>query len=194
MGSILLILFQFQQPCSYQIEISGIGAKPNIDAGEDIFVLPGTETQLQGSGEWFASLVSKLFFGQCNFLFPIFHSLIQLLTYYSPLRITSGCEYQDIVRVYVEPPLVFYNTITPNNDGKNDFWTIKNIENYPFCKVEIYNKWGQQVYQNVGYGNSQKWDGTNNGKPLSSGTYFYILDNGSDINSEIFKGTINLLR
>ena len=40
--------------------------------------------------------------------------------------------------------------------GKMTFGQLKNIENYPFCKVEIYNKWGQQVYQNVGYGNSQK--------------------------------------
>ena len=179
--------------CSYQIEISGIGAKPSIDAGEDIFVLPGTETQLQGSGNGSPYWYPSFLLDSATSFSPYFTAntttdLLLTITDY------NGCEYQDIVRVYVEPPLVFYNTITPNNDGKNDFWTIKNIENYPFCKVEIYNKWGQQVYQNVGYGNSQKWDGTNNGKPLSSGTYFYILDNGSGINSEIFKGTINLLR
>ena len=60
--------------CSYQIEISGIGAKPNIDAGEDIFVLPGTEIQLQGSGDGSPHWYPSFFFGQCNFLFPIFHS------------------------------------------------------------------------------------------------------------------------
>ena len=179
--------------CSYQIEISGIGAKPNIDAGEDIFAFPGSEIQLQGYGNgspyWFPSLFLDSAASFSPF-FTAFKTTDLLLT----VADSNGCEYQDIVRVYVEPPLVFYNTITPNNDGKNDFWTIKNVENYPFCRVEIYNKWGQQVYQNIGYSNTQKWDGSNNGKPLPSGTYFYVLDNGSQINSEIFKGTINLLR
>ena len=179
--------------CSYQIEISGIGAKPNINAGEDMFVFPGSEIQLQGYGNGTPYWYPSLSLDSATSFSPFFtaNTTTDLL-----LTITdaNGCEYQDIVKVYVEPPLVFYNTITPNNDGKNDFWTVKNIENYPFCRVEIYNKWGQQVYQNIGYSNTQKWDGNINGKPLPSGTYFYIVDNGSKINSEIFKGTISLLR
>ena len=179
--------------CSYQIEISGIGSKPNIDAGDDMFVFPGYEIQLQGSGSGSPFWHPSLFLDSATSFSPFFTAYTTtdlLLTTVD----SNGCEYQDIVRVYVEPPLIFYNTITPNNDGKNDFWTIKNIENYPFCRVEIYNKWGQQVYQNIGYSNTQKWNGSNNGRPLPSGTYFYVLDNGSKINSEIFKGTINLLR
>ena len=179
--------------CSFQIEVSGIGAKPYIDAGIDRFVLPGSEIQIQGVGNGPPFWYPNLFLDSASSFTPVFTANITtdlLLT----LVDSNGCEYQDIVRIYVEPPLVFYNTITPNNDGKNDVWTIKNIENYPFCRVEIYNKWGQQVYQNIGYSNAQKWDGSNNGKPLPSGTYFYVVDNGSEINSEIFKGTINLLR
>tara|TARA_Y100000385_G_scaffold103944_1_gene107540 strand:+ start:94 stop:1131 length:1038 start_codon:yes stop_codon:yes gene_type:complete len=179
--------------CSYQIEISGLGAKPNIDAGDDIFVFPGSKIQLQGSGIGSPFWYPSFFLDSATSFSPFFTATLttELLLTVSD---SNGCEYQDIVKVYVEPPLVFYNTITPNNDGKNDFWTIKNIENYPFCRVEIYNKWGQQVYQNIGYNNTQKWDGSSNGKSLPSGTYFYIVDNGSEINSEIFKGTINLLR
>jgi gliding motility-associated-like protein len=179
--------------CSYQIEISGIGVKPNIDAGEDIFVFPGSEIQLQGSGNGSPYWYPSLFLDSATSYSPFFtaNSTTDLLL---TTIDSNGCEYQDIVRVYVEPPLIFYNTITPNNDGKNDFWTIKNIENYPSCRVEIYNKWGQQVYQNIGYSNSQKWDGSSNGKPLPSGTYFYVVENGSEINSDFFKGIINLLR
>ncbi len=179
--------------CSYQIELSGIGAKPYIDAGEDSFVLPGYDIQLHGQGNGSPFWYPSLFLDSATSFSPVFtanRTTDLLLTTID----SNGCEYQDIVRIYVEPPLVFYNTITPNNDGINDFWTIKNIENYPFCRVEIYNKWGQQVYQNIGYSNTQKWDGSNNGNPLPSGTYFYVLDNGSKINSEVFKGTINLLR
>ena len=116
-------------------------------------------------------MVSKSFLDSPNSFSPFFTANATtdlLLTTVD----SNGCEYHDVVRVYVEPPLVFYNTITPNNDGINDFWTIKNIENYPFCRVEIYNKWGQLVYQSIGYNNRQKWDGTSNGNTLPSGTYF----------------------
>ena len=179
--------------CSFQIEISGKGVKPYIDAGNDSFVLPGSEIQIQGAGNGSPFWYPNLFLDSSNSLTPVFtanNTTDLLLT----LVDSNGCQYQDVVRVYVEPPLVFYNTITPNNDGKNDFWTIKNIENYPFCRVEIYNKWGQQVYQDIGYNNIQRWDGISNGNPLPSGTYFYIVDNGSELNNEIFKGTITLLR
>ena len=179
--------------CSYQIEISGLGVKPHIDAGEDVFVIPGSEIQLQSSGSGSPYWYPNLFLDSANSFTPIFtanNTTDLLLTLSSP----NGCEYQDIVRVFVEPPLFFYNAITPNNDGKNDFWTIENIENYPFCKIEIFNKWGQRVFQNVGYGKTQRWDGTSYGNALPSGTYFYIVDNGSGISGEIFRGTINLLR
>ena len=116
--------------CSYQIEISGIGAKPNIDAGEDIFVLPGTEIQLQGSGDGSPYWYPSLFLDSTTSYSPYFtaNTTTDLLLTTTD---SNGCEYKDIVRVYVEP-LVFYNTITPNNDGKNDFWTIKKYRKLSF--------------------------------------------------------------
>ncbi|WP_295668474.1 gliding motility-associated C-terminal domain-containing protein, partial [uncultured Mucilaginibacter sp.] len=34
------------------------------------------------------------------------------------------------------------NTFTPNNDGVNDFWLLKGIENYPDAMVRIFNRYG----------------------------------------------------
>ncbi|ALI97792.1 gliding motility-associated C-terminal domain-containing protein [Rufibacter tibetensis] len=60
------------------------------------------------------------------------------------------------------------NIITPNADGKNDFFVIKNRgEN---AHLEIYNRWGKLVFKTDRY--QDEWDG----KDLSEGTYFYVFD------------------
>ncbi|GAL64219.1 internalin putative [Algibacter lectus] len=80
--------------------------------------------------------------------------------------------------------LEVYNEFSPNSDGDNDFFLISCIENYPNNKLEVYNRWGNIVYQAKGYSNT--WDGTSNGrvtineaKELPVGTYYYVLDLGN---------------
>ncbi len=78
---------------------------------------------------------------------------------------------------------------SPNNDGINDTWHIKGIENYPQSNVKIFNRFGNMVYEMQGYDNS--WDGhVNVGEGLTilkssreklpDGTYFYLVDVGED--------------
>jgi len=66
------------------------------------------------------------------------------------------------------------NVFTPNGDGVNDRWQIRNLVEYPDCTVDIYNRYGQLVYQSIGYTNP--WDGTSKGKQLPAGTYYYIIN------------------
>lgn len=76
-----------------------------------------------------------------------------------------------------------FNGISPNNDGVNDIFFIKNIDKYPENSLEIYNRSGILVYETKSYGISENWFNgiskgnisINNGKILPSGTYFYIL-------------------
>jgi gliding motility-associated-like protein len=65
------------------------------------------------------------------------------------------------------------NILTPNGDGKNDKWVIKNIDSYPNNEVSIYDRTGRLVYTRRNYNN--EWDATMNGAPLGEGTYYYIL-------------------
>ncbi len=67
------------------------------------------------------------------------------------------------------------NVIAPGS-GQYETLVIKNIENYPDAQIEIYNRWGNLVYEKTGYDNADGWDGTYNGKPLPVGTYFYIIN------------------
>ncbi|OHX66262.1 Ig-like domain-containing protein [Flammeovirga pacifica] len=86
------------------------------------------------------------------------------------------------VFIQIGPELVIYSSFTPNNDGINDYWHIKDIEFYPNNEVTIYNRWGNVIYNSRGYDNtSVKWEGTNNqngvgGSILPASTYFYKVD------------------
>jgi gliding motility-associated-like protein len=84
---------------------------------------------------------------------------------------------------------------TPNNDGTNDYFTIKTDNcNYATVPIEIYNRWGQLVYESKNYDNT--WDGrTNNGNILPEGGYFYVVS-GISANGQIQtnKGSVTLIR
>ena len=74
-----------------------------------------------------------------------------------------------------------YNGFTPNGDGVNDFWIIDNIDLYPSNKVYIFNRWGNTIFTISNYNNtSNVWDGKMNGQPVTSGTYFFLIVDGSD--------------
>ncbi|AUC75560.1 carboxypeptidase regulatory-like domain-containing protein [Olleya sp. Bg11-27] len=83
-----------------------------------------------------------------------------------------------------EDNLEIFNAVTPNGDGDNDVFVIRNIELYPENTVKIYNRWGVVVYETSGYGsNGNYFDGRSNGRVnvqedelLPVGTYFYIIE------------------
>jgi gliding motility-associated-like protein len=84
------------------------------------------------------------------------------------------------------------NILTPNGDGKNDFWVVKDIQLYPNNRVTVYDSGGRSVFSKRGYNND--WGGTLNetGVPLAGGTYFYTVDLG--IGQNVIKGYISIIR
>ncbi|NIG54207.1 YDG domain-containing protein [Chitinophaga sp. Cy-1792] len=82
------------------------------------------------------------------------------------------------------------NVITPDGDGYNDKWVVKNIELFPGSEVKIFDRAGRMIFSRKDYRN--EWDGTLNGSPLQEGVYLYVIDlkNGSPIQ----KGYITIVR
>ncbi|MDX5437882.1 MAG: gliding motility-associated C-terminal domain-containing protein, partial [Pontibacter sp.] len=83
------------------------------------------------------------------------------------------------------------NGFTPNGDGINDKWALKNLaELYPNCSVTVYNRWGSPVFKSRGY--TRPWDGTFNGKRLPDGTYYCIIEFGDG--SAPLKQSVTIMR
>jgi gliding motility-associated-like protein len=82
------------------------------------------------------------------------------------------------------------NIMTPNGDGKNDTWVVKDILLYPDNNVAIYDRAGRVVYSKHGYDNT--FDGTLRSAPLTEGTYYYTIDLG--VGFKPIKGFITILR
>jgi gliding motility-associated-like protein len=85
------------------------------------------------------------------------------------------------------PPLIVSEGFSPNGNHNNETWFIQGIENYPNNSVKVFDRWGFLVYQKQHYENfTTPWDGRGNmaqqsGKLLDQGTYYYILDPGSEM-------------
>lgn len=73
------------------------------------------------------------------------------------------------VKIDFERELVIPNVITPNQDGFNDTFEIKNIKLYPQNRLVILNRYGKVLYDQSGY------QGGWNGEELSSGIYYFNL-------------------
>ncbi len=81
--------------------------------------------------------------------------------------------------------------ITPNNDGYNDEWRIRNIDLYPEAEVLVYSRWGKLVYKSRNI-SADPWDGRFNGSLMPTDSYHYILylNDGSKPRS----GVISIIR
>lgn len=102
----------------------------------------------------------------------------------------AGCRGMDSVWVRVHQRLLVPDAFSPNGDGLNDTWQLIGIEAYPQARLTVYNRWGQAVYQSVGY--DRPFDGTDRGKPLPTGMYPYVLS--SIPSSPSLKGSVMLIR
>jgi gliding motility-associated-like protein/uncharacterized repeat protein (TIGR01451 family) len=84
--------------------------------------------------------------------------------------------------------LIFANAMSPNGDGKNDYFIIKGLDKYPPSALYVFNRWGNMVYQSKAYNND--WDG----KGLSEGVYYYKLELQLPQGTKLYKGWVVLKR
>ena len=118
--------------------------------------------------------------------------------YFATVTDSNGCQSTDSVLVIVRTEcfvdsIETPNVISPNGDGSNDTWYIKNPANVPFTVVQIFNRWGQLIFES----NSVDfvWDGTYLGKPSNPGVYTYYLKGFCpDRGGWLREGNITLIR
>lgn len=84
-------------------------------------------------------------------------------------------------------PTVF----TPNGDGVHDYWQIDGVYLFPSIQIQVFNRWGQLLFESNGY--DTPWDGTHNGKELPTADYYFIIIL-NDGEREPLTGTITIKR
>lgn len=116
---------------------------------------------------------------------------LQSTVYKARMTSESGCVTEEEISILVSENTesAFYNVITPNDDGKNDFFTAKDIDLFPQNNLKVFDRSGTMVYAKKNYWN--EWKGDRNGIPLPNGTYYYILEYGQG--KERVKGYVLIL-
>ncbi|MES2140690.1 MAG: gliding motility-associated C-terminal domain-containing protein, partial [Bacteroidota bacterium] len=172
-----------------------VNALPVANAGVDVTILATTTTVLGGNptGPVGATYSWDPILGLDNGTNsnPIANPVVTT-TYTVTVTSAQGCISSDIVIVTVVANITFGNGISPNADGANDEWIIDNIELFPKSVVEVYNRWGELLFQSKGY--TEKWKGEFKGQLLPVGTYYYIINLNDPLFPDVLTGPITILR
>lgn len=85
-------------------------------------------------------------------------------------------------------PFKSSNFISPNGDGKNDFWKVENVSVFNEYQLQIFDQFGQIIYEKQNNYNNE-FDGKLNGKALPTGNYYYLFKSSS----KEYKGNISIV-
>lgn len=104
---------------------------------------------------------------------------------YSICDYFNDCDDATVLIMIDDIPFFIPEAFSPNGDGINDRFEIKGLEKYRTVEIQVFNRWGNIVYQSdnygVGDGKEGFWDGIGqtrtggNTGPVPSGTYYYVL-------------------
>ncbi|MDD4148559.1 MAG: gliding motility-associated C-terminal domain-containing protein, partial [Bacteroidales bacterium] len=151
----------------------------NYDGYIAIDAVGGTEPYayyLMGT-QWDSNIIDSLYRGE----------------YYISVLDSNNCEV-NLGPIYIADAdvdcLLIPAAFSPNGDGYNDVFFIQNIHLYPRSVVQIYNRWGQLLYEDLGINGF--WDGTYNGNPVPTGAYLYNIILNIDEDPRV--GTITIVR
>lgn len=149
---------------------TGLGVTP------DTFIIRGAYIQLEAFGDPFSAYRWDPAEGLDDATISNPIATPQQSTSYTVYAINeNGCEENATVNLEVIEDLMAYNVFSPNGDGINDYFDIKNGDRFPEILVEVYSRWGDMLFQSVGYDDSKRWDGRTRGRDAPLGTYYFVI-------------------
>ena len=162
--------------------VVNVNAPPVADAGRDTCVLAGQIYELNASGGASYFWDNEEYIVGSAFL-P--NAQVQLedssVVFTVTVTDVNGCVDTDQVEIcVVDDPTELIEevtVITPNGDGKNDALVFRGLEAFPENKLTIFNRWGNIIYQKVGYQrDGLLWEALRDGEELPPDTYYYVLE------------------
>lgn len=163
-----------------------------IDLGPDTILHPN-ESILLDAGLDFQSYLWQDGTTQNSYLIES-NSADPKTPYYFVEIFNGFCKSSDTIKIEILNIWV-PNVITPNNDFQNDVFipdltTWNGINDHT---IVVYNRWGEKVWESSNF--PEGWDGKLNGKTVSEGTYFWILEvfYGPSYTKQILQGSLTIL-
>lgn len=151
--------------------------RATVNAGADKRIFRGESTRLEGkvTGDGMHySWSPTAYLDDPNSLTPLV-TPNKTTTYTLTATTDHGCSIiTDEVKISVYERVIIPTGFTPNNDGKNDLWEIPSLATYPGSILTVFNRNGTEIFKTISY--ARAWDGTNKGKSLPFGTYYYVID------------------
>lgn len=182
--------------CVGSVSSYTVTVKPEVsaDAGVDATIMSGASVTLGGSptgsiGSTYAWSPAADF-TDATYANPVAQP--STTTPYSVIVTLGGCTATDSVVITVVPSFTPPGGFTPNGDGVNDTWVIDFLDFYPNNMVEIYNRWGELIFESPGY--TEKWNGMFKGKELPVGTYYYIITLNDPNFPDAYTGPVTIMR
>ncbi len=126
---------------------------------------------------------------------------VATITEPTQFRVTAykdGCKFINTIDIKIKSDndceirledLEIPNAITPNGDGKNDYWEIPFIDGNTNYRVTIFNETGSIMYGEKTYEND--FEGYNKGQ-IPEGTYYYIIVQKDGLDKRT--GTLTIIR
>ena len=106
--------------------------------------------------------------------------------YHVEVMDAQGCILDLTARVPLDIDLFIPNVFTPNGDGSNDVFFVRNLPREPATnELIITNRWGKQVFVSENYQNNWDAEGT------ADGIYFYRLQVAD---SDALTGWVEIIR
>jgi len=165
---------------------------PDVTYCSTWVLAPLSATGTTGVFSWFSDAQLTSLVGTGANVMP--NTTIGTTTYYVYEQINGCTSPISSYAITIEScEIVLPTAFTPDGDNTNDNWVILNLDVvYPNNVVTIYNRWGAKIYASTkgDYANSA-WDGTFEGKALPVGSYYYIIEIGTD--ADDLKGIVSIV-
>jgi gliding motility-associated-like protein len=78
--------------------------------------------------------------------------------------------------------------MTPNGDGENDTFKVQSISRLPGSTCQIFNRWGNLVFEDKDY------DGSWSAVDIPDGVYYYVIGIKRKSGMEYYSGDLTILR
>lgn len=171
-------------------------ALPFVEAGPSFTIPVFTNVTIGGNptamGSFSLNWSPSFFLDDPSIQNPSASNTIQTTYTVTVVDLVTGCTASDTMTVFLYPIIKIPNGFSPNGDTKNEKWIIDYLDQFPDNTVEIYNRWGEQLYFYNNY--NGQFDGKYKGKDLPVGTYYYVINLNHPAYPKAYTGPLTIFR